>query len=109
MKFEQLRNEFLKEAKIRRRELEAEQSECDMMLSDAMHFLENEICDAVAMVKAAKRIKEIRQKRRKVKIELEKLQSIRDSMTKGMVRFDNKGYTYRTEIMNDISNKSMKG
>lgn len=109
MKFEQLRQEFLKEAKVRRRELEVEQSECDMMLCDAMHFLENERCDAVAMVKAAKRIKEIRQKRRKVKIEMEKLQSIKDSMTKGMAKFDKKTYTYRTEVMNDISNKSMKG
>jgi hypothetical protein len=79
------------------------------MLMDAEHFLENEKCDAIVLVKTAKLIKELRQKRRKVKIELEKIQSIRDSMTKGMVRFDNKGYTYRTEIMNDITNKTLKG
>lgn len=102
MRFEQLRNEFLINAKARRVELEAEQSKYDMMLSDAMHFLENEKCDAVAMVKAAKRIKEIRQKRRKVKVEMEKLQSISHSMTQGMARFDKKSYTYRTEVMDDI-------
>ena len=69
---------------------------------DAEHFLENEKCDAVVLVKAAKLIKDLRQKRRKVKVELEKLQSIKDTITKGMTRFDNKSYTYRTEIINDI-------
>ena len=103
MKFEQLRQEFLKEAKVRRVELEAEQSKYDLMLSDAMHFLENERCDAVAMVKTAKLIKEIRQKRRKVKVEMEKLQSTTTSMTKGVAKFDKKSYTYRTEIINQIS------
>lgn len=102
MRFEQLRDEFLKEAKVRRIELEAEQSRYDLMLTDVVHLLENEKCDAVAMVKAAKRIKEITQKRRKVKVEMEKLQSIKDSMTKGMTRFDKKFYTYRTEIVDDI-------
>lgn len=109
MKFEQMCNEFLKEAKVRCVELEAEQSQYDLMLQDAMHFLENEKCDAVAMVKTAKLIKEIRRKRRKVKVEIAKLQSAKDSMTKGVARFDKKSYTYRTEIINNIVNKSMKG
>ena len=103
MRFEQLRQEFLKEAKVRRVELEAEQSKYDLMLSDAMHFLENEKCDAVTMVKTAKLIKELRQKRRKIKVEMEKLQSTKDSMTKGVSKFDKKNYTYRTEIINIIS------
>ena len=109
MKFEQMRNEFLKEAKIRQKELVQQQSKYDLMLTDAEHFLENEKCDAVVLVKTAKLIKELRQKRRQIKVELEKLQSARDTMTKGMIRFDNKSYTYRTAIMNSISNKSLKG
>lgn len=103
MRFEQLRQEFLKAAKIRRAELEVEQSKYDLMLSDAMHFLENEKCDAVSMVKTAKLIKELRQERRKIKVEMEKLQSTKDSMTKGVAKFDKKTYTYRTEIINIIS------
>ena len=79
------------------------------MLTDAEHFLENEKCDAVVLVKTAKLIKELRQKRRQIKVELEKLQSARDTMTKGMIRFDNKSYTYRTAIMNSILNKNLKG
>lgn len=102
MKFEQLRDEFLKEAKVRYTELSAEQSRYDLMITDVVHLLENEKCDAVALVKAGKRIKEISQKRRKVKNELEKLQSAKDSLTKGMVKFDNKFYTYRTEVVDDI-------
>lgn len=102
MKFEQMRNEFLREVRIRRKELSQQQSEYDLMLMDAEHFLENEKCDAVVLVKTAKLIKDLRQKRRKVKVELEKLQSIRDTITKGMTRFDNKSYTYRTDVINDI-------
>lgn len=109
MNFEQMRNEFLREVRIRRKELAQQQSEYDLMLTDAEHFLENEKCDAVMLVKTAKVIKDLRQKRRLVKIELEKLQSARDSITKGITRFDNKSYTYRTAIMNDISNKTLKG
>lgn len=105
MRFEQMRDDFLREVKIRRKELAQQQSEYDLMLMDAEHFLENEKCDAVVLVKTAKLIKDLRQKRRKVKIELEKLQSVRDSITKGITRFDNKSYTYRTEVMNDIFKK----
>ena len=109
MKFEQLRNEFLKEAKARHRELQLKQSEYDTMLSDAMHFLELEKCDAIAMVKTAKIIKEVRQQRRDVKTEIDKLKSTMDSMTKGVDKFDKRRYTYRTKIMNGVSNKSLKG
>ena len=100
--FEQLRKGFLKEAETRRAELWTEVSRYDLELQDALHFLENESCDAVAMVKTAKKIKEIRMKRRSAKIELEKLQSIKDSMTKGVVRFDKKTYTYKTKTMQEI-------
>lgn len=107
--FEQMRKGFLKEVQVRRTELSAELSEYDMILQDALHFLENERCDAIAMVKVAKQIKEIRVKRRSVKIELEKLQSVCDSMTKGVVRFDNKTYTYRTTAISTIKRIYRKG
>lgn len=101
--FEQMRKEFLKEANIRSKELQRILSSLDMALQDALHFLENEQCDAVAMVKVAKKIKELRMRRRIVKIELEKLQSVTSSITVGVVRFDNKTYTYKTETMKRIS------
>lgn len=104
MKFEQLQNEFLQKAKVRRRELELEQSKYDLMVTDIVHFLENEDCDAIAMVKAAKLIKEVTRDRRKTKSELEKLSSVMDTMTKGMVKFDQKKYKYRTTVIDNIFN-----
>lgn len=100
--FEMMRTGFLREIEARRTELYAKVSEYDLMLQDALHFLENEKCDAIAMVQTAKKIKEIRMKRRSAKIELEKLQSVRDSMTKGVVKFDKKTYTYKTKTMQEI-------
>ena len=51
--FEQMRKGFLKEVEVRRAELWTEVSRYDLELQDALHFLENESCDAVAMVKTA--------------------------------------------------------
>lgn len=100
--FEQMRKGFLKEVEERRVYLSTEQSHYDMIIQDALHFLENEKCDAIAMIKIAKYIKETQQKRRRVKVELEKLQSVCDSITKGVVRFDKKTYTYRTTTISTI-------
>jgi threonine aldolase len=103
-----LRKTFLQSARLRQKELTNELSQCDLALSDAMHFLENENCDAVAMVKTAKRIKELRMKRRKIKVEWEQAnilyQSVKD---KDIVRCEQKtAYTYRTKVMDDIRHKN---
>jgi uncharacterized protein YjiS (DUF1127 family) len=107
--FEQMRKDLLKEAGIRRKELQTVLSGYDMILQDALHFLENEKCDAIAMVQIAKKIKDVRMRRRTVKIELEKLQSVTDSITKGVARFDKKDYTYRTTAMKSIRISYRKG
>ena len=106
--FEQMRKDLLKEAGIRRKELQSVLSGYDMTLQDALHFLENEKLDAVAMVQVAKKIKDMRMRRRAIKIELEKLQSVTDSITKGVARFDNKSYTYRTTAMKSIRTSRRK-
>ena len=100
--FEQIRKDMLNEIGIRQKHLQRILSQFDMALQDALHFLEIEQCDAVAMVKVAKKIKELRMKRRSIKIELEKLQSVTDSITQNVARFDNKTYTYKTETMQRI-------
>lgn len=99
-----LKATFLKQAKLRQAELVNELSQCDLALSDAMHFLENENCDAVAMVKTAKRIKELRVKRRKIKVEWEQANILYCSMKdKDITRCEkNPGYRYRTNAMDDI-------
>jgi hypothetical protein len=73
-----------------------------------MHALENENCDAVIMVKAAKRIKELRKQRRKIKIEWEQTHALYQSIKdKDICRYEiNPGYTYRTNVMDDIRYKN---
>lgn len=107
--FEQMQKGFLKEAEARRAELSKEQSQYDMIIQDALHFLENEKCDAIAMVKIAKHIKETQQKRRRVKVEMEKLQSVCHSITQGVVKFDEKTYTYRTTVIPTIKRVYKRG
>jgi hypothetical protein len=103
-----LRKEFLKQAGIRRQELNAKLSQYDLAIQDALHYLENEKCDAVNMVKTAKLLKELRHKRRSVKVEHEQvvclMHTIRD---KDIVRFEKQtNYTYKTKVMDDIRYKN---
>ena len=103
-----LRNGFLKQMGLRKQELEGELSQCDMAISDAMHYLENEKCDAVSMVKTAKLIKELRCKRRGIKVERDQVVCLLASVRmKDIKRYEQRtNYTYRTNIMDDIIHKN---
>lgn len=103
-----LKQEFLHQANLRSQELVQELSECDLAISDALHYLENEKCDAVSMVKTAKLLKELRHKRRKIKVEQDQTLCLFNTMrNKNIVRFEQKTkYTYRTNIMDDIKYKN---
>ena len=100
----ELRKDFLKQAGMRRQELNKELSQYDLSIQDALHYLENEKCDAVSMVKTAKLIKELRHKRREVKIEREQIICLLSSVRmKDIARFEQRtDYTYRTKVMDDI-------
>lgn len=102
-----LRKDFLKQARLRQKELNTELSRCDMAISDIMHALENENCDAIIMVRAAKRIKELRKQRRQIKVEWEQVNILYQSMKdKDIARCEvNPGYKYRTNVMDDIRYK----
>lgn len=103
-----LRKVFLKHAQARKVELLQQLSQYDMATSDALHFLENEKCDAVAMVKTAKALKELRAKRRSVKVELDQVVCLLQSVGKrDILKFEGKtNYNYRTDFMNNIRNKN---
>ena len=103
-----LRKDFLKQARLRQKELTVELSQCDLAISDIMHALENETCDAVIMVKAAKRIKELRKQRRQIKVEWEQANVLYQSMRdKDISHCEiNPGYKYRTNVMDDIRYKN---
>ena len=100
----ELRKGFLKQAGIRRQELNAELSQYDLAIQDALHYLENEKCDAVGMVRTAKLIKELRGKRRKIKIEHEQVVCLMHTISqKDIVKFEKQtNYTYKTNVMDDI-------
>ena len=98
-----LKQTFLNQAHLRAKELNKKVSEYDLAITDIMHFLEFEKCDAVAMVKAAKKLKDLRAERRLVKIEKEQTDCLITTMrNKNLARFEHKTYTYRTTIMDDL-------
>lgn len=77
---------------------------------DLLHFLENESCDAVTMVMIAKKLQENRRVRRQDKVCLEQIQSIKSTIPslvnkKNLTSFEEKTYTYKSNIMSDISHK----
>ena len=102
-----LNRSFIEAARARKVELSSQISQCDLAITDALHYLENERCDAVSMVKTAKVLKELRQKRRVIKIEYEqtkKMLSIVGGAGLGVYEQRTK-YHYRTKAMDDIRKK----
>lgn len=85
-------------------------SEADGIEQDLLHFLESESCDAVTMVMIAKKLQENRRSRRNDKVRLEQIQSIKSAIPilankTNLTSFENKTYTYRSDIMRNISHK----
>lgn len=85
-------------------------SEADGIEQDLLHFLENESCNAVTMVMIAKKLQENRRARRNDKIRLEQIQSIKSTIPilvkkKDLTSFENKTYTYKSNVMLSISHK----
>ena len=104
----ELERSFITQMKARKEELSFEISRCDLAITDIMHYLENEKCDAIALVKASKKLKEIRQKRRVVKIEREQvLCLLRSISSSNIAKYEKRtSYTYRTNVMDDIRHKN---
>ena len=102
----ELHKTFLKQAHMRAKELDSKLSQYDVAITDVMHFLEIEKCDAVAMVKVAKKLKDLRAERRLVKIEKEQVDCLLAAMrAKNLDKFEHKTYTYRTTIMDDLKKR----
>jgi hypothetical protein len=73
---------------------------------DLLHYLENEKCDAVDMVRVAKELKTIRQHRRMAKIEVDRCNSIHSSIAKkNLKKFEEKTYTYKTDALINIAGR----
>jgi hypothetical protein len=98
---------FRAELVKRNKELLESLSQYDFEITDLLHYLENEKCDAVQMVLVAKRLKETRIKRRIVKTELEQIQSLNDQLRseRHMKCVGGSKYKYRTDALKDIGNR----
>ena len=102
--FKQIKQQFLYDLAQRRNELIHQLSASDIEQQDLLHFLEIERYDAVAMVKVAKQLKINRLNRRKIKVELEQLQSIKDIVAKKKFeKFAEKSYEYKTDVLSNIT------
>lgn len=107
---DETRKKIMIQAKSRQSELVAELSRYDLMTADVEHYLELEKCDAVDMVLIAQKLKEIRRGRREIKIELDQVNClIQFDGQKDISKYDAKTYKYRTQVMNDIKNRSRRG
>lgn len=101
-----LNRNFIDTVRARKVELSSQMSECDLAITDALHYLENENCDAVGLVKTAKILKELRQKRRIVKIEYEQVKKMLSMLgSPGLEKYEHaRKYHYRTKIMDGVRN-----
>lgn len=93
------------------KESAAEVGKMDRVEQDLLHFLENETCDAVTMVLIAKELQANRRGRRQHKVCLEQAQSIRMGgiqKRRNLTKFEEKGYTYKSDIMSHIEHKPKK-
>ena len=99
--------EFSEQINKRAKECVESVTNSDKIEQDLLHFLENESCDAVTMVMIAKKLQENRRSRRQDKICLEQIQSIHSTILKrkDLSCFEKKTYTYKSDVMNDISHK----
>lgn len=100
--------EFMEKLEQCEKESTAEVSKMSHVEQDLLHFLENETCDAVTMVLIAKALQENRRVRRHHKVCLEQIQSIRSNGTqkkKNLNKFEEKTYTYKSDIMSHIEHK----
>ena len=95
-------NEYIKRIKKRKEELNQQLSNADLEEQDLLHLLEFEKCDGVTMVKIAKKLKDIRTRRREIKAEWEQLNKIHCKLGKELKAEKQKFYKYRTNVANEF-------
>lgn len=107
----EIKQNFINQLTQKEAELSKLLSQYDNELQDIEHYLEGVNCDAVDMVKAAKLIKEIRQKRRNVKVEFQQLHSVYDTTKMSITPLQKiakkTNYTYKTDIVSERFKKKI--
>lgn len=97
-------NEYHEKLWARKKELEKQISEMDSKQQDILHFLENEPCDAVTMVKVTKRLIALRKERRIIKNEWYDLEPVcRRLENKVKTKGPSTNYKYKTDIITECT------
>lgn len=99
-----LERAFTLQMKTRKEELCLQISQYDMEINDLLHHLENYRCDAVSLVKIAKKIKEVRQQRRTAKVEREQVLCLLRTVSESHIeKYERRTkYTYKTKVIDEI-------
>ena len=113
MTAEELRTQLKKafvDVEAYKKELTQKISDYDLQQQDLLHYLENETCDAVDLVKIAAKLKDIRKRRRASKVEQDKILSatsdfnnVKVHWNKDLSKFDGKTYTNKTDVMDGMA------
>ena len=99
-------NEYCQKINERYQELTEEMSKVDLEQEDILHFLELGTYNAATMMKVTKRLKEVRERRRKIKDEFVMVQAVHSRIGKpSLTNTVQKKYTYKTTVLQDISDK----
>ena len=99
-------NEYYQQIDKRHAELAAELSKVDQEQDDILHFLEFDTYNAVVMMKATKRLKEVRERRREIKNEFIMVNAVHSRLGKSELTTSiQKKYTYKTAVLRGISDK----
>ena len=98
---------YVNEIKTRKNALEDQLSLVDRKRTDVMHLLELEKCDAITMVKAAKKLKVLSQERRAIKEELSLMHHIYDKLKTPIPKkiYKPEAERYSTDVVKELLDK----
>ena len=98
---------YVNEIKARKITLEDQLSLVDRKRTDVMHLLELEKCDAIIMMKAAKKLKELSQERRAIKEELSLVHHIYDKVKNPIPKkiYKPEEERYSTDVVKELLDK----
>lgn len=100
---------FFQEIDKQVKEIEEELSNKDLEQQDILHYIENNTLNASGYAKTGRLLKQVRQERREIKNDLEKVYCIRDTLT---AKYNNKFITAdiikTLKALNQLKNKNKK-
>jgi tagatose-1,6-bisphosphate aldolase len=96
-------NQYVKDIQAKHKELCEQLSEIDCEQEDILHFLELATYDAITMMRATKKLKGIRDRRRKIKNEIAMISKVHSRLGNGNLIYAKPSvYEVRTNALSDF-------